>query len=106
MKTGALVFTTLLIGCLAGTAQATISAADKVAQEVVSYADLDLTNEADAAKLLQRIKSAASRVCSVRSAGLIPMELRSPLQKCADNATARAVADVESRSIVVANARP
>ena len=106
MKTGALVFTAALIGCLAGTAQATTTANRVVAQEVVSYADLDLTTEADTAKLMQRIKFAARRVCSVRSSELIPMELRLPKVKCVDDATARAVADVDARSIVVANARP
>lgn len=106
MKTGALVFATLLIGCLAGTAQATTTAKRIVAQQVVSYADLDLTSEVDAATLLDRIESAARRVCSVRTAGLIPMEMRSPLLKCADAATARAVADLNARSIIVANVRP
>ena len=105
MKTGALVFATLLIGCLAGTAQATTTATRIVAQEIVSYADLDLTNKADTVTLRQRIKFAARRVCSVRSAELIPMELRLPKVKCVDDATARAVADLDARSIVVANAR-
>jgi UrcA family protein len=105
MKTRALVFTAALLGCLAGTAQATTTANTIVAQEVVSYADLDLTNGADAAALKQRIKSAARRVCSVRSSELIPMELRMPQMKCVDEATARAVADVDALSVVVANAR-
>jgi UrcA family protein len=92
MKTGALVFTTLLFGCLAGTAQASTAAAKDMQQEVVSYADLNLANEADAATLLQRIQSAARRVCSAGNAALIPMEIRTQLQRCADDATARAVA--------------
>jgi UrcA family protein len=58
MKTLALVFTTLLSGCLAGTAQATTTADKHVRHEVVSYVDLNLANEADAAILLQRIKAA------------------------------------------------
>jgi UrcA family protein len=105
MKAGALLFTTLLFGCLAGTAQATTTAAKDMQQEVVSYADLNLAGEADAATLLQRIKSAARRVCSYNNAMLIPMEIRSQLQRCADDATARAVANVNARSITVASVR-
>jgi hypothetical protein len=40
MKTLALVFTPLLFGCLAGTAQATMAVAKDQPYEVVSYADL------------------------------------------------------------------
>jgi hypothetical protein len=53
MKTLALVFTTLLFGCLAGTAQATTAVTKDLPYEVVSYADLNLANESDAAILLQ-----------------------------------------------------
>ena len=41
MKTLALVFSTLLFGCLAGTAQATTTAAKDLPYEVVSYADVN-----------------------------------------------------------------
>jgi UrcA family protein len=106
MKTGALVLTTALIGCLAGSAQATTTADDNVMQEVVSYADLDLTNDGDAATLRKRIKAAARRVCIGHAELLIPMALKTQQQKCAEGVTARAVADVDARSIAVANARP
>jgi UrcA family protein len=105
MKTTALV-TTLLIGCLAATAHATTPAtAEKVRQTVVSYSDLDLETEAGAKTLVRRIKFAARRVCGVNDAGLLAMEFRAQLHRCAEQATARAVADVDARTIVVADAR-
>ena len=71
MKTTALV-TTLLIGCLAATAQATTPATtENVRQQVVSFADLNLETEAGAKTLLRRIKFAARRVCGVNDAGLM-----------------------------------
>jgi UrcA family protein len=104
MKTTALV-TTLLIGCLAATAQATTTATAKVRQEVVSFSDLNLETESGSKKLLGRIKSAARRVCGVNDTGVMAIEFRAELHRCAREATARAVADVDSRSIVVAAAR-
>jgi UrcA family protein len=104
MKTTALV-TTLLIGCLAATAHATTSATENARQSVVSYADLDLETEAGAKTLVRRIKFAARRVCGVNDAGLLAMEFRAQLHRCAEQATARAVADVDARTIVVADAR-
>ena len=105
MKTTALV-TTLLIGCLAATAQASTPAAtENVRQAVVSYSDLNLETEAGANTLLRRIKFAARRVCGVNDAGLMAMEFRAQLHRCAEQATARAVADVDARTVVVADAR-
>jgi UrcA family protein len=105
MKTTALV-TTLLIGCLAATAHATTTATtENVRQSVVSYADLDLQTEAGAKTLISRIKFAARRVCGVNDAGLMAMEFRAQLHRCAEQATARAVADVDARTIIVADAR-
>ena len=105
MKTTALV-TTLLIGCLAATAHATTTAStENVRQSVVSYADLDLETEAGAKTLVRRIKFAARRVCGVNDAGLMAMEFRAQLHRCAEQATARAVADVDARTFVVADVR-
>jgi UrcA family protein len=105
MKTTALV-TTLLIGCLAATAQASTPATtQKVRQQVVSFADLNLETEAGANMLLRRIKFAARRVCGVNEAGLLAIEFRAELHSCAKQATARAVADIDARTIVVADAR-
>ena len=105
MKTLTLTLTALLVGCLAGTAQATTAAKD-APYEVVSYADLNLANEADAATLLDRIKAAARRVCS-RDVDLLPLDFHNPVQRCAKAATARAVAEINARSTaVVASVRP
>jgi|SRR5687768_5287886 UrcA family protein len=105
MKTTALV-ATLLIGCLAATAQATTPATtETVRQQVVSFADLNLETEAGANTLLRRIKFAARRVCGVNDIGVIAIEFRARLHRCAEQATARAVADVDARTIIVANAR-
>ncbi|HTJ20451.1 MAG TPA: UrcA family protein [Steroidobacteraceae bacterium] len=104
MKTLAPVFSPLLFGALAATAHATTTVTDDVPFEVVSYADLNLANEADAAILLQRVTAAAHRVCS-RDVELLPLDLQHPVQRCAKAATARAMADVESRSTLVAYVR-
>ena len=100
MKT-ALVMATLITGMLVGTANATTSATD-VRQQVVSYTDLNLENSADAEILLGRIKSAARLVCGLRNSGPMPIDFRSRLQNCANEAVARAVADVDAHTVVVA----
>jgi UrcA family protein len=105
MKTLALVFSALLFGSLAATAHATTTAAKDVPSEVVSYADLNLANEADAAILLQRVKAAAYRVCSV-DVELLPLNFGHPVKRCAADATARAMADVDARTAIVAYVRP
>lgn len=105
MKTTALV-TTLLIGCLAASAHATTTAnTAKVRQQVVSFADLNLETEAGAKTLVRRIKFAARRVCGVGELGLIAIEFRAQLHRCAEQATARAIADVDARTVVIADAR-
>jgi UrcA family protein len=104
MKTRVLMITALLVGCLAGTAQATTSAAKTVPSEVVSYADLDIAKHADAEILLQRVKDAARRVCT-RSGVLVWLDSHNPLQQCMSAATARAMADVHSRSMTAAIVR-
>ena len=104
MKTPALALTALLVGCLASTAQATTTAAKNLPSEVVSYADLDIANEADAAILLQRVQAAARRVC-IRSGALLSLDFHNPLQRCANDATARAMEDVNARSLTAATVR-
>jgi len=104
MKTRTLMFTALLVGCLAGTAQATTTAVKEAPYEVVSYADLNIANEADAGILLERVKAAAHRVC-LRSGTLVWVDYHNPLQQCAKAATARAMADVKSRPLTAAVVR-
>lgn len=103
MKTRTLMFTALLVGCLAGTAQAT-TVAKEVPSEVVSYADLNIANQADAGILLDRVKAAARRVC-IRSGSLVWLDMHNPLQQCMSAATARAMADVNSRPMTAAIVR-
>lgn len=104
MKTLTLALATMITGCLAGTAHATAPVTD-VRQQVVNYADLNLENPADAETLLRRIKSAARVVCGLRASGPMPIDFRYLQETCAADAIARAVADVDARSIVVAAAR-
>jgi UrcA family protein len=107
MKTFAIAVALMTTTGLIGTAQATVTR--DVRHQVVSYADLNLQNSADAAILLGRIQTAAREVCGVRRAPLMPMELRVRFDACAADATARAIADVNSplltqrREIVVNN---
>ena len=95
MKTFAIAVATLLTGCLAATAQATVTAKN-VQQQVVRYGDLNLASQADAAILLSRIKLAARNVCGLRNAMLLPIEIQWRRQACADDATARALAEVDA----------
>jgi UrcA family protein len=92
-KTFAIAIAALLAGSLTGMARAT--AVREVRQQVVSYADLNLESEADAAILLSRIESAARRLCSVGISPM-PLELQRHLRMCVEDATARAVADVNA----------
>jgi UrcA family protein len=108
-KTFVLSATAVLAVSLAGMAHATTTDRN-VQQEVVSYADLNLESEADAATLLNRIESAARKVCGLDHAAFRPFELQFRLQVCANEATARAVNDVNAplltgRQIVVRNDR-
>ena len=110
MKMFAIAFATLLTGCLAVTAQATVPVKG-VQQQVVRYGDLNLASQADASILLGRIKSAARSVCGLHQGMPMPIEIQSRLQACASDATARALADVDasaslkrSGEIVVLNA--
>jgi UrcA family protein len=95
MKTFVVAAATLMTGCLAVTA-AQATAVRNVRHQVVSYADLNLQSAADAAILMTRIQVAAREVCGVRRAPLIPMEIRVRLDACAQDAAARAVADVNA----------
>jgi UrcA family protein len=95
MKTFAIAVATLLTGCLAATAQATVPV-KSVQKQVVRYGDLNLASQADAAILLGRIKAAARNVCGLHTAMLLPMEIQWRRQACADDATARALAEVDA----------
>lgn len=70
----------------------------EVRRQVVRYADLDLSKQADAATLLRRIRSAASVVCGGSPDMLMPTARLHRLRDCAERAVARAVADVQTQS--------
>lgn len=97
MKTSAIAIAALAAIGLTGMAQATTTART-VYQQVVPYGDLNLANETDAAILHGRIKAAARNVCGVKQM-LIPIELKSPLHACVENAMARAIADVNAPTL-------
>ena len=110
MKTFVVAFAALLTGCLAATAQATVPVKG-VQQQVVRYGDLNLASQADTVILRGRIKSAARMVCGLRAGMPMPIEIQSRLEACADDAMARALADVDasaslkrSGEVVVLNA--
>jgi len=86
---------------LAGMAHATTTVRRNVQQQVVSYGDLNLENEVDAATLLSRIESAARKVCGLDRVSFLPFALQYELQVCANEATARAVNDVNARRQIV-----
>jgi UrcA family protein len=96
MKTRTLVLAALLAGSLAGTAQAT-TAAKNVPFEVVSYADLNIANEADFAILHARVDAAAHRVC-IRSGVMLRLDFYNPLRQCFHDVAERAMQEVKSRS--------
>jgi UrcA family protein len=109
-KTFVLAATALLAGSLASMAHATTTTIRGMQQyqQVVSYADLNLESEADATILLDRIKSAARKVCGLDHARILPLAIQYELQDCAKDATARAINDVNAplltaRQIVVRN---
>lgn len=95
MKTFAIAVATLLTGCLAATAQATVPV-KSVQRQVVRYGDLNLASQSDAAILLGRIKSAARTVCGLHQNMPMPIEIQSRLQACAADATSRALAEVDA----------
>ena len=102
MKTRGLLVCAMLAACLAGTSHATTTATQNEWSEVVSYADLDITKQADAAILLQRVKDAARRVC-IRSGALLALDYFEPMQRCVSDATTRALADVNDGKDSVAS---
>lgn len=92
MKTLPIVLVTVLSSALSPSASAAVLAETRATE--VSYADLDLTNEAGAERLYLRIRSAARSVCG--TPGLLQVINVSRIRQCAEDATARAIAEVNS----------
>jgi UrcA family protein len=93
-KTFVIAIAAILASSLAGAAQAT-AVRRNVQQQAVKFGDLNLEREADAAVLLKRITSAARQVCGLHI-GPLPFGIKMHLERCAAEATARAVAEVNA----------
>ena len=89
---------TTLIGALAlyvvSPAGLAASSSDGVPQEVVRFADLDLTRPAGAQELYRRIQHAARDVCEATGTGPYSIALR--YRDCTNQAIARAVTEVDA----------
>lgn len=91
---------TIVIAALAGAAFGSASAtpgAEEPLQEVVGYADLDLSQHEAAVTLYTRIRHAARNVCRVP--GLVNYGRVVITNQCAADATARAVQDVNAATL-------
>ncbi len=75
-------------------ARAQASAAGEPAQREVRFGDLDLSRPGDASTLYTRIRRAARVVCW--TPGLLEVTARSRMKRCATEALARAVSDVDA----------
>jgi UrcA family protein len=94
MKRLPILLATLLTGMSAAqNSDATPSLAREPHQRVVSFADLDLDNSADARTLVRRIKYAARQVCYAE--GLLAVMQAARMHQCVRQATARAMASVK-----------
>ncbi|HEY7797660.1 MAG TPA: UrcA family protein [Hyphomonadaceae bacterium] len=89
-----LIATTAILGALAPVPSAVAEPVVRSSVRV-SYADLDLSREAGAYVLLQRIEAASQRVCGPRPS---PRNLKIHIhyQACYRDAVSQAVAEVES----------
>lgn len=96
MKTLSIVLATVLTSSLAGAAHAT-TPADGIRRQEVRFADLDLSREAGAETLYQRIRAAARDVCW--TPGVLGLLMVTETRHCIEQATARAIADVNAPSL-------
>ena len=80
------------MAALSGVMLADAAVAYEPLTAVVSYADLNLDKQAGAAKMYQRLRGAARRVCApLEGRHGVEMQLR----ECVDEAVARAVAQID-----------
>jgi UrcA family protein len=97
MKTLFLACTSML-ALTTGVASASASI-EETREQAVSYADLDLAKDADAAALMQRIRTAARAVCRAPRVELITLDAFVRAQRCRELATAQAVSRVRAPSL-------
>ena len=83
------------LALLGGAAPANASGQDNASHMVVSYYDLDIQHAPGAARLLGRIRNAASRVCAPEP-NIRDISDRQVYRACMDNAISEAVAAVGS----------
>lgn len=65
----------------------------------VSYSDLDVSRDADAATLMSRLRYAAMRVCEIKETEQLQPAARRNERNCRADSLASAVADVRSPAL-------
>jgi UrcA family protein len=96
MKTFRIALITAITTSLAIATHASASSAESETR-LIRYADLDLSQDTDVRRLYHRIRTAAREACG-GSYLLAPVMSRG-LKRCAEDATARAVARVNAPSL-------
>jgi len=96
-RIGAMACAAFCVSGMTGRAYAADPSAEIPTREV-SFAGLNLTRQADVQLLYRRIAAAASKVCDP-TAGPMALEARFRVKRCAAEAIARAVADVDSPAL-------
>lgn len=95
MKTLPIVLVTVMTSALSPASNA--SSSEGTRMQEVHYADLDITREPGAERLYKRIRSAAREICG--TPGIEQIINASTIRRCAEEATARAVAQVNSPAL-------
>ena len=67
----------------------------------VSIADYDISNPADARTVVQKIKNAARKVCTL-DRGPVPLHERAQRERCEREAVANAIKSLDSEMVIAA----
>ena len=96
----------LVLGAASGSVSAEPNRNSSPVTIRVPVGDLDLNREADADKLLKRVSAAASRACSgPPAAGVMMAEIARAYKACKVQALDRAVAQIDSPTVRLAEAK-
>lgn len=95
MKTLPIVLVTVMTSALSPSGNA--SSSEETRKQEVHYADLDITREPGAERLYKRIRTAAREICG--TPGIEQIINASRVRRCAEEATARAIAEVNSPAL-------
>jgi len=98
--------TMILLAAIPGAAMANVATTDHRQAVTVSFADLDLTQQAGQKSLYQRLKVAASRVCgptSIRKTGSVTRMVEN--RQCYDEALDNVVEQLDMPAIKELHAR-